>query len=98
MLEFSLSRAYILSSAGMFINGTQQGKGTLNQKDGSVYNGNFFSGEFNDDMATLTLPDRSFYKGSFRRSRRNGQGILTGADGKIIYEGKWVGDKFCGGS
>ena len=81
---------------GCFVEGEISGMGVLEGKDGSRYSGRFVSGLKNDDDATLIYSDGSKYEGAFRSGKRNGHGVLTSNRGKIIYKGKWVGDKFCG--
>jgi len=90
----------ILSDAssyhGGFSNGAFDGKGTLCERDGIVYVGEWRAGLRNGE-GMETVSDGRVFKGTFKNGKREGNGtLLEKSAGKIIYRGPWRDGKFHG--
>jgi len=83
------------SYEGSWHDGKMHGRGILRTSE-YTYEGLFEGGVRSDKEAKCTYRDGSTYTGSFRKNNRNGFGVLTAPCGRLVYQGKWIGDKRCG--
>ena len=81
-----------MSFEGNFVGGTFHGKGVLHNRE-FTYEGNFERGVRSDPNAEYTYADGSRYIGPVHANKRNGIGSFISPDGRLIYSGKYVGDK-----
>ncbi len=79
---------------GDWVNGQQEGNGTLTYKDGGKYTGEFVNG-YRQGMGTFTWASGVKHSGQWMKGNQHGEGTYIYADGTIstgIWEnGKWKG-------
>ena len=71
------------------------GKGTLVFHKAShwlKYVGDFLNGQKHGN-GTLFWRDGIYYEGQFLNNQRHGFGTQYGANGKVVFEGKWMNDR-----
>ena len=78
------------------MNGAFDGKGTLCERSGAVYVGEWKGGLRNGE-GMETAADGKVYKGFFKMGKKEGNGtLLEKSAGKVMYSGLWRDDKFHG--
>lgn len=85
---FSTGSFYI----GQWQNNKRHGSGKYIWANGDSYTGNFEHNKRNG-YGTYNFSSGEKYEGNWKNDLRNGYGKLIGADGKVVLEGKWNGDK-----
>jgi hypothetical protein len=72
--------------------GRPHGKGRLSWSDGSVYKGTFEHG-IATPKARFHFPNGHIFMGPNHQGRPGAAGILMGADGRILFAGRFVGEQ-----
>lgn len=79
-----------------FDHGAPHGKGILKYGvDGglAIYKGQFYNGS-PEGEGEILYPDGSVFKGTFKKWKKEGRGILSDKRGKVIQKGIWHEDNF----
>ena len=76
------------------MDGLQHGKGSLQYRDGAIYEGNFAEGQ-RSGFGVLTMPKNFVYKGQWKSDLVHGRGRTDYEDGSY-YEGQYEGGFFQG--
>ncbi|MDR0552552.1 MAG: hypothetical protein LBG13_00460 [Holosporales bacterium] len=74
---------------GHFVDGMANGYGEFYFKNGAVYKGCYVNNNAHGE-GTYRFADGSTYEGDFENDRAHGRGKLTGPNGEIIREGRWI--------
>ncbi len=94
LISKSKYQTKIISYNGSFSKGLYNGKGRLELKDGSVYEGQLKNNKMHG-YGKIFLTDGSIYQGNFKNNLRNGTGISRNPDGsqqRVVYQnGKFKG-------
>jgi len=71
------------------VNGTYQGFGVFDWKNGDRYEGEW---KFNlmDGLGTLIYKNQDVYKGEFFKGIKQGQGKFTKGKSLLVYDGPWM--------
>ena len=69
--------------------------GELYSQLGMVYKGHFMGNKF-DGFGRLEYSDGSVFEGRFKQGVRQGKGVFYDVKGKILFDGVWKDDEFCG--
>lgn len=93
ILFVSMIAGYSLSAKCVQGN-CQDGKGTFQYKDGSVYKGVFSKGKF-QGQGSMDYSNGNLYIGKWKNHKREGRGKLTFANGDV-YVGNFLDNKFWG--
>jgi hypothetical protein len=82
---------------GILTNSKKNGIGTLTNKDGSTYTGNFINNEIKGNGTWIT-PDKYKYIGQFSNGNYNGSGLTYYPSGKIRKKGIFKEDELISGT
>lgn len=78
------------SYTGTCVAGKPSGEGTMEYRDGSVYEGDWQRSQRSGE-GTMTYANKDMYVGSWAEDERNGEGTMNYANGDI-YKGDWADD------
>lgn len=72
----------------------QNGKGVLKKRNGDTLTGTFQNGRL-EGFGEVERRSNYKFSGMFKNGELNGYGLLVDPDGKVIYQGQWIGLGAC---
>lgn len=78
---------------GTWLDGLEQGHGTLQLSNGDVMRGVWMRGEQVGGHVQLAARDGGLYIGDWQGAMRCGYGTQVAVDGASVYQGEWLDDK-----